>query len=209
MNITEIEDVNNLGESDLYRCTVEDAYAIIRILNQLNWSDIDSQQLIDNFGFYVNILDIFDYRISQNTFESLSDNQTEKEHFSLMILRLRMDISQYRIKYLVNDMKVEANAEIHNTLKKSQDDFDKRLSKQIEQATNNIQPKLISTVLTVMGVFSAIITTIISVVTTTSSWLNNADGASAIIAFIIPNLIVVFSVAILLGIVFDRKSLNM
>ena len=49
----------------------------------------------------------------------------------------------------------------------------------------------------VMGVFTSIIVVVMSLVITSSSWLNNASGASAIIAFIIPSCVAVLAVCAL------------
>lgn len=54
--------------------------------------------------------------------------------------------------------------------------------------------KIVSHVLTLMGVFSAVITIILSIVVTSSSWLNNATASSAIVAFTIPNMVALFAV---------------
>ena len=96
--------------------------------------------------------------------------------------------------------------QINNHLKESENEFDRKLNKKIKTTINKIEPQLITTVLTLMGVFSAIITIIMSVVITSSSWLNNAEGPSAIIAFIVPNLVVVFSIVILLLVTTSRKN---
>lgn len=61
-------------------------------------------------------------------------------------------------------------------------------------------------VLTLMGVFATIITVILSVVSSATSWLNNADGASAVVAFVVPTLVTVTTVVILLGIVLDENK---
>lgn len=95
---------------------------------------------------------------------------------------------------------------INKHLTKSQTQFETTINDKIKSATDNIEPQIMTTILTLMGVFSAIITIIMSVVITSSSWLNNANGASAIIAFIVPNLVVAFSISILLGVVFSRRS---
>lgn len=49
----------------------------------------------------------------------------------------------------------------------------------------------------VMGIFTSIIVVIMSLVITSSSWLNNAYGASAIIAFVIPSCMALFVVCVL------------
>lgn len=48
-----------------------------------------------------------------------------------------------------------------------------------------------------MGTFASIIAVIMYLVVSTSSWLNNADGASAIIAFIVPSGVVILAICAL------------
>lgn len=63
----------------------------------------------------------------------------------------------------------------------------------------------------VMGVFTSIIVVIMSVVITSSSWLNNASGASAIIAFIIPSCVAVLAacaIIVFLNIIIQDKKHN-
>ena len=75
----------------------------------------------------------------------------------------------------------------------------------LEEATKklkNMEHDMLTHVLTLMGVFSAVITMVMSVIMTSTAWLNNADGASAILAFIIPSAVAVLSVIVLLLLVF-------
>ena len=95
---------------------------------------------------------------------------------------------------------------INQYLFNSEEQFESAIDEKIKDKTDHIESQLITTVLTLMGVFSAIITIIMSVVITSSSWLNNANGASAVIAFIVPNLVVAFSVVLLLGVIFSRRG---
>ena len=67
---------------------------------------------------------------------------------------------------------------------------------------DNSEHTILSHVLTLMGVFTAVTTIIMSVVITSSSWLNNGDGASAILAFAIPNAIAILAVIVLVSLMF-------
>lgn len=74
--------------------------------------------------------------------------------------------------------------------------------KKAEKKLDDSEHNMLTHVLTLMGVFSAVITIIMSVVITATAWLNNADGASAVLAFIIPSAVAVFAVVVLLCLVF-------
>lgn len=111
---------------------------------------------------------------------------------------------------IASDDVKKASADVKNSineyLSKSEKQFESTIVQKIQTKTDEIEPQLITTVLTLMGVFTAVITIIMSVVITSSSWLNNANGASAIIAFIVPNLVVAFSITLLLGAIFSRRG---
>lgn len=73
-----------------------------------------------------------------------------------------------------------------------------KVTKKIKQLEKDTMDSHIA----ILGVYSAIITIVMSIVVTSSSWLNNADGASAIFAFIIPSAIVILSIAVLFLFIF-------
>ena len=73
---------------------------------------------------------------------------------------------------------------------------------------SQLEHNTLSHVLSLMGVFSAVITLIMSVVLTSTAWLNNANGASALIAFVVPNMVALLSVSVLLSFIYlyTRKN---
>lgn len=73
-----------------------------------------------------------------------------------------------------------------------------KLKKDIEESEHNI----LTHVLTLLGVFSAIIVTIMSVVITSSSWLNSAGGDGAMIVFVVPTGIVVVAIIVMLTLIY-------
>lgn len=84
-------------------------------------------------------------------------------------------------------------------LKESVEQFNQDLSsstKSVEKIKNDLA-EANKDMIAVMGIFTSIIVVIMSLVITSSSWLNNAAGASAIIAFVIPSCVAVLAVCAL------------
>lgn len=230
-----ITEINAIGETAFYAYSLNRTIDVIETLEKLNWSDIRDKNLEENNDFYSRLLDIVNDKVTNNIFVELTDDAEGKNHLLLRVLRIRTSISQYRLLFLRDDvetkilsrvesaktdinsivtgtqdsiqkMSTDVQNSINDHLTESEAAFEETIKEEIKSATGQIEPQLITTILTLMGVFSAVITIIMSVVITSSSWLNNADGASAVIAFIIPNLVVIFSIVILLGMVFSRRD---
>lgn len=108
----------------------------------------------------------------------------------------REERSVHELESKYNDSLAKVDAAGKNASKALNDSH--KAAEDVKNATKDV--------LTLMGVFATIITVILSVVSTATSWLNNADGASAIIAFIVPTLVTVTTVVILLGIVLDENK---
>ena len=151
--------------------------------------------------------------ISQYRLMVLRDEVQQEVRQQAEIANQQFKTTRANIDNIVTDtqknlqkMSEDTVQKINKHLTESENRFEQKLSKGIRKATNKIEPQLMTTVLTLMGVFSAVITIIMSIVITSSSWLNNANSASAVIAFIVPNLVAVFSIVVLLGVVFSRKD---
>lgn len=67
------------------------------------------------------------------------------------------------------------------------------LSDTLSDAVSDANKDMIS----VMGIFTSIVVVVMSLVITSSSWLNNASGASALIAFIVPSCVAILTVCAL------------
>lgn len=208
-----IKEINSIGEKEFFTYSLNQTKDVFETLEKINWSDIKDKNLEENVDFYSSLLDVVYDRVSSNHFPELSDNSEEKSYLLLRLLRIRTSISQYRLFFLRDDvsenvkkLSTETEKSINQHLRESEKDFEDKLEKKIKDVANTIEPQLITTVLTLMGVFSAIITIIMSIVVTSSSWLNNADGASAVLAFIIPNFVVISAIVVLLGMVFRKRQ---
>ena len=99
------------------------------------------------------------------------------------------------------------------TIESELDAHKNSIEQEIEKSKTDTQNKIASSehgllthMITMMGVFSAIITIVMSLVLTSSSWLNNADGASALLAFIVPTFIVLLSISFLMLIIYAYNT---
>lgn len=196
-----INDINKLGERVLINYPLNKTYKVLKVLESMDWMNIRDNNLRENEGFYSRLLDIIDQKITDGYFKELKKNDNKKNYLLLRILRIRTSISQYRLLSLRSNIENNISQQGENTI----NDFEKSMQDKVDNVMQEIEPHLITIVLTLMGVFSVIITIIMSVVITSSSWLNNSNGASAVVAFIVPNLVVVSSMSVLLGIVFCNK----
>lgn len=243
-----IEDINSLGEKEFIDYPLDKTIEVLKVIENLNWVDPEDKNLNENEGFYSNLLDIVADKINGDLFSEILEDDTQKNLLMLRILRIRTNITQYRLVFLSNKInhdfskkfenteKAIRDADIHmtevqNKLSDSVQAFEKTISEaknqmseiktkisdevkafedtvaeETQSAIKEIQPQLMTIVLTLMGVFSAIITIVMSVVITSNSWLNNASNASAILAFIIPNLVVIFAIIVLLRLVFNKTE---
>ncbi len=222
-----LNELNLISEKDFLTFPLNKTKDVLNLLHSMQWLDVADSNLKENHSFYGKLLDIIRFRIDYNDFDEIKTDDVQKNYLLLRVVQLYARITQYRsmvlkrdverdIKQLVDNAQTnitnvqtnikKAEKNIASYIGKRYKSFEKTIDEESKKAIDKIEPQLMSTVLTLMGVFSAIITIIMSVVITSTSWLNNATGASAIIAFIIPNLVTVLSIVVLLGIVFRHKE---
>lgn len=208
-----LNELNLIGEKEFWTFSLDKTKETVDLLNGLNWLDVFDKNLKENHEFYAKLLDVINFRVEYSDFKEIENDDIQKNHLLSNVAQLRSRLTQYRLMVLKcdveNDMKnfsTTAQEDVKKYIRTRSKSFEKTIDEKTKKAVEKIEPQLMSTVLTLMGVFSAIIAIITSVVITSSSWLNNANGASAVIAFIIPNLVTVLSVVVLLGIVFRRKE---
>lgn len=70
------------------------------------------------------------------------------------------------------------------------------LSKKVNDI-DNTSDKIMPNIITLLGVFSSVIVVILTLITTSSTWLSNANEASVLIAFVIPSAIATLTVCAL------------
>lgn len=103
--------------------------------------------------------------------------------------------STYEILILENNLKVISNNVKEN--QKNIKDFNKILEDK-QNELNETESKILTHVLTLLGVFTTIITIIITTISTTASWLNNSNNSSFMIALLLPASIILLSTFLLL-----------
>lgn len=153
-----------------------------------NWKSKKEELLSKLFSIIIVVQNIRD---SVRVWISINESN---QHFADLEKAYKALVKDYDDKKTKLESHIE---EIENTTQKTLDEQTKVIkttSAETLEEMHSTEGKIVSHVLTLMGVFSAVITIILSIVVTSSSWLNNATNSSAIVAFIIPNLVTLFAV---------------
>ena len=203
----------DFDEGDIFGFSLNEIIILINELEKL----VTSQYFIslDNQDMIIDLIETTDdiytkatlirNKIVEDRFnEQLPRNwKTKKEDLLSKLMYIFVIIQHYRDSYrmrsLASDIGLQV-AELKRDHKKLVDDYNKKkqeLETTIEdtiEETQGAEGKIVSHVLSLMGIFTAVIAIILSVVATSSTWLNNASGASAIIAFVIPNMVTLIAV---------------
>ena len=203
-------DLTTLKENQLKKYSYEDTLKIVSELESSSISQYTGIAAVEISEQYYSFASIINNRIINNEFPELKlkIKKNEKE-----ILQHRVTTLLSSLKYSLDLGKLEKRVKEVDTLKLKIDRIDadyqekaKKIDDSITEFKKRIdesESKILSNVLAIMGVFSAIITIILSIIITSSSWLNNADGASAIIAFVVPSLVSLLVAFVLLSLVFS------
>ncbi len=104
--------------------------------------------------------------------------------------------------------KVSAVDKSIQTFEKNINTFNGKLSNYSEEIERleGRETRSFQNMLTTMGVFTTIVVIVMSLVITASSWLNSANSADAIVAFIIPSCIAVLAVCALTALLTDAHG---
>ena len=153
--------------------------------------------------FVISKIEILEQEVNENKKELKQDIETAQKTIQDVQSESLQAVKQ--IDELQNTLKAT-----QTTLKDASAQTKKLTSthKQLEKRLDTAEHDIITHVLTLLGVFSAIIITIMSVVITTNSWLNNAGTEGFMIALLIPNLIIVFAVVVLVSTVYAYHGMN-
>ena len=203
----------DFDEGDIFGFSLNEIIILINELEKL----VTSQYFIsmDNQDMIIDLIETTDdiytkatlirNKIVEDRFnEQLPKNwKTKKENLLSKLMYIFVIIQHYRDSYrmwsLASDIGLQVT-ELKRDHKKLVDDYNNKkqeLETTIEDTikeTQGAEGKIVSHVLSLMGIFTAVIAIILSVVVTSSTWLNNASSASAIIAFVIPNMVTLIAV---------------
>lgn len=215
-------DIKRLRTTELKSFSLEESLKVVSQIEAAILSEFDAVNTTEEFGEYYSYINIIDTRLATGEFEKISKakesdvkDRLNNIKFNLSVLLRVNNIAEDQWRSNIRRLNTFRN-DVENTFNLTQDKILKRVDQEKQEVLdavaevvnkekdeiNKVEHTTVTHALTLMGVFSAIITIIMSVVITATSWLNNADGASAIVGFAIPNLVVLLSISTLLALIY-------
>ena len=228
-------DLSTLREKDIRTFPFDKISDVIKALRDIEPLKLSKIVAIEEIGDYLLWVSIIIERINNNEFDELNQKGKKRQKDDLLsILKKLLDdfTISFEINQFAKNQTAQINAQLKHTLrqveqqkeelfeqlKTQRTDIDlkaqeekaeiEKVSQQVDKKISDTEHNILSHVLTLMGVFSAVTTIIMSVVITSSSWLNNADAASAVVAFAIPNLVVLISVIVLMSLIYLYNNMD-
>lgn len=122
--------------------------------------------------------------------EQSESNIDEKQNLVDSIVDLSF-LENQMLSYIVQYNTAKYNDLLDGVSEKSIKKFEQEITETEKRTTNHA--------MTFMSVLAALIAIITSVITTSSTWLNNANQKEAILAFTLPSLVIVVAVTLLLA----------
>lgn len=206
-------DLNAIRDKDLIKGSYSEIIEIIEALEGVNPFKFSGISAIETLETYRSYAYIIKGRILSNEIKELSGNDKRREK-SILHTRLNIVIDHITSSLEINGLLNEQTAYITDTIDKAKKELSEQRQKIdkkaeiVQDQIDNSEHTILSHVLTLMGIFSAIITIILSVIITSSSWINNADKADAVVAFVVPNAVALMAVSLLLSLIFLHNRRN-
>ena len=194
--------LQNIRADDIKKFSYEET---LDLVEKLEFVCFSPTPLIESLEFYDVCLGharCIDEKINNNEFTPKSLNKSQKKSLQLRVNDL---IHNFQISMRIDALLWERSNDAKCEMEKVRKDMKQMLKEEVKLQQKNIaelEHTTLTHVLSIMGIFSAVITIVMSVVITSTSWLNNADESSALIGFLIPNLVVLFAVSTLLALVY-------
>ena len=213
-------DLQTLKENDLRSFSFADTKNVIAALEKIRLHNLDGIEAIEKVETYYAFAKLIKNKVDNHEFEELTKrgkDDIKQLHITLDLLlasfKFSLDGNRLQKQMSEIDQKVQNTSKDYNKKKNELDNRMKTVNENLDSFKKQIETtehKTLTHVLTLMGIFTAVIVIIMSLVISSSSWLNSAHDASAIIAFVIPNSVAILSVIILLSLVFiyQRSILN-
>lgn len=216
-------DLDKLKISELWKFDYKDTLIVLDALEQ-SIIDLCSNPVktTDNFSDYIEFAEIIKKKVDNGGFANSLKNENEKQSFSSRVRRTLTDLaivghinsvsSTIEKVVMAEERIITENLEnVKSDFKKHRSEISKQkkavgeLKKTVEAEKaeiSNIEHNTLAHVLSLMGIFSAVITMIMSAVLTSSAWLNNARASSAVVGFAIPNLVALLCIVVMLALVY-------
>ena len=200
-----IKELDDLRISELNLAKFEKIQEYVQTMELILESDLNEIQVLESFPEYGAKAKRIIKRIDSGDFAKDLKRPTQRTAFRTRIRRIMLDmatigkinntsmVSESKRRYELDKMVKVLNAHI---------DEAKNVMTEEKEDISQLEHTTLSHVLSLMGIFSAIITMVMSAVITSTSWLNNADNASGIIGFAVPNCIALIAVVVMMTFVY-------
>lgn len=220
-------DLNTLKENELRTFSYAETRLVITELEKIRLPSLDGIDAIERVETLYSFVTLIKNRVVNHEFAELGVSGKKSEiknlHMTLDLLlstfKFSLDVNKLQKRMAEVDSERDALdarfEDIRNKLQTTVSDYNAKKEELegkvefVEQTVVDFQKKVDETehtmlthVLTLMGVFTAVITIIMSLVITSGAWINSADAATALVAVAVPNLVAVFVVVVLLSLVF-------
>ena len=218
--------LDELKIQELKECSAMQTMEVLEALDKVSLSQMNYVTATETLDSYLLFIDVIKERICSGDLQSLSDETKKK--FLQYIKRLQERLNNFKVisSFMHSNQQIfhsyvdKMQKETTEMFNKTTDELTAKLNEttkdhtgKLEAATKKLddsEHNILTHVLTVMGVFSAIIVTMMSIVITTTSWLNTSNSSDAITAFTVPSAVIIVTVILLLVVVYglygDRKG---
>lgn len=179
----EFINLNSLRENDLKLYPQSEIIKVIKALEDY-FTSVSDESLVDateSFDTYCAFVKIIEERVNSDKTLELSNSSKTRLLNRIKAINERIgtfskinSFIRSRFDKLTQDT-AQTQKEMEGLLSGALAEF-KNEELRIEEELKNSEHNILTHVLTLLGVFSAIIVTIMSVVITSSSWLNSAGG---------------------------------
>ena len=198
-----INDIKKLKDRDIKNLSYSDAYGVVTVLSEVVFLDLNNQQTLEEIEAFKNIIAIIEFMATTGAYKEIEGrrNEFKKESFLWRLSDLSTNFN-----YMIS---------INNSLNKTlgqmsqmQEEFiqeEHRIDTNLSDAIDRLKDSEHTTlnhVMSLLGVFTAIITIIITLFISSSSWLKNSDKSDAFFAFVVPNAVVLIAVSFLMLLVY-------
>lgn len=200
-------DLNNLRERTLLQCSYSEAVEIVEAIEKIKVLHASGIDAIEELETCLSFVLILKGRLSNDEFSEIkgNDKRRERNNFSSRLNLLYDKISfalEVNIRFNKQNSQVYSwISDVQNQVNNEKEEI-QNTADSVRDEIANSEHTILSHVLSLMGIFSAIITLIMSVVISSASWLNSANRASAIMALIVPNLVALIAVLTLMSLIF-------
>lgn len=203
-------DLNKIKQREVINCDYATAIEIVDTLESVKPFKYTSIEAVEQLETYLSYTLIIRGKLLNADFK----NECKSKDKSDLLSRINYIIDHFNSALEINVTLINQSAQVTAWI----EDAKKQLGKQkteieekaklVQEQIDNSEHTILSHVLTLMGIFSAIITIILSVIITSSSWINNADKADAVVAFVVPNAVALMAVTLLLSLIFAHNHRN-